>query len=251
MADDDDTTQNPFSRPGFIVGAVVVAALIITAVFLTVLNLNRDSDTAPPAADATSNGSASSAPTLSASGAAGGASVCGLSGVELTGTVSTAPVAEWQYQDVDAYPVSPSAGPGETAPERYRYCYQHTPEGAVFAAANMTIAGFGPVELRSALLDYALTDGQYRERLLESSGGSSSSDVRAAIAGFRVLEYTGDTARIDIAFRGTASGQAVTGSTVYELIWEGGDWRIDANKAEPARIAQLPDLSGYTSWTVG
>lgn len=247
MAEDDDTQQNPFARPGFIVGAVVVAALIVAAVFLTVLNLNRGNEATPPSADPSS----SAAPTPSESAVAGGASVCGLSGVKLSGSVTTAPATEWQYQDVNAYPVSPSAGPGETAPEGYRYCYQHTPEGAVFAAANMTIAGFGPVEMRTALLDYALTDGQYRDRLLGASGGDSSGDVRAAIAGFRVLEYTGETARIDIAFRGTASGQAVTGSTVYELIWDGGDWRINADEAEPARIAQLPDLSGYTSWTVG
>lgn len=44
MAEDDDTQQSPFARPGFIIGAVVVAALIVAGIFLTVLNLNREPD---------------------------------------------------------------------------------------------------------------------------------------------------------------------------------------------------------------
>ena len=41
MAEDDDTQQNPFTRPGFIIGAVVVAALIVTAIVAVVLLWNE------------------------------------------------------------------------------------------------------------------------------------------------------------------------------------------------------------------
>lgn len=155
MAEDDDTQQNPFTRPGFIVGAVVVAALIVAAIVLTVLNLNRDDDAAPPAPDPSSNATSSAAPSPEPSGVAGGASVCGLAGEELSGTVTTAPPAEWQFQDVYAFPTSPTAGPGETAPDGYPYCFQHSPEGALFAAANVTIIGFGPANQRQAFLEAA------------------------------------------------------------------------------------------------
>ncbi len=248
MADDDDTTQNPFSRPGFIVGAVVVAALIVAAVVLTVLNLNRGDEAAPPASDQSSSATSSAAPSPTASAVAGGASVCGLDGEVLSGTVTTAPAATWQYQDVYAYPTSPTFGPGATAPQGYRYCYQHSPDGAVFAAANMTIGLFGDVATRTSLLEYALTNGTYRDSLLSEVGSSSSTDVRASIAGFRVLLYDGSSARVDVAFRGTAQGQAVNGSAVLDLTWWQGDWKIDADKAEPFRIAQLPDTSGYVTW---
>ena len=52
---EDDTQQNPFTRPGFIVGAVVVAALIVTAIVLTVLNLNRGNEAGPPAPEPSSS----------------------------------------------------------------------------------------------------------------------------------------------------------------------------------------------------
>ncbi|WP_206477529.1 hypothetical protein [Microbacterium sp. KRD172] len=246
---EDDTQQNPFTRPGFIVGAVVVAALIVTAIVLTVLNLNRGNEAGPPAPDPSSSATTSAAPTPEPSGVAGGASVCGLGGEKLSGTVTTAPAAEWKFQDVYAYPTSTTFGPGKTATEGYPYCFQHSPEGALFAAANVTIIGFGPADQRQAFLEYALTDGPYRDTLLSADGAAAPSDVRASIAGFRVLAYDGDSARVDIAFRGSSNGQSVTGSAVYELVWADGDWKLDATKSEPARVAQLPDLSGYVSWT--
>ncbi len=122
-----------------------MAALILAAVVLTVLNLNRGDEAAPPASDQSSSVASSAAPSPTASGVAGDASVCGLDEEVLSGTVTTAPAATWQYQDVYAYPTSPTFGPGATAPQGYRYCYQHSPDGAVFAAANMTIGLFGDV----------------------------------------------------------------------------------------------------------
>ena len=248
---EDDTEQNPFTRPGFIVGAVVVAALIVAAIVLTVINLNRGNDAAPPAPDPSSSATASAAPSPDVSEAAGGASVCGLEGVELTGTVTTAPAAEWRFQDVYAFPTSSTAGPADTAPEGYPYCFQHSPEGALFAAANVTIIGFGPVEQRQAFLEYALSEGPYRDALLTAQGAAAPSDLRASIAGFRMLAYDGDSARVDIAFRGSSNGQSVNGSAVLELVWADGDWKLDATNAEPARLAELPDLSGYVTWQEG
>lgn len=241
---EDETTKNPFTRPWFIIAAVLVAVVVVAGVVLAIWTATRGDDPPPP--DPTSAPTA--APSATPTADAGGASVCGLDGVELTGTVTTAPEAEWEYQDVYAYPVSPTAGPGETADEGYRFCFQHTPEGAVFAAANMLVMSFGTAEARQQFLEYALSDGGYRAQLLSDVGADAGSDVRAEIAGFRVLAYDGDTARVDVAFQGSSQGQSVTGSTVFELVWENGDWKLDANSDEPARLAQIPDLSGYVPW---
>lgn len=250
---EDDAARNPFSRPGFIVGAIVVAALIVTALVLTIITVTRDNDDGPAVVP-----SGTPHPTVTGTlppsdptAVPGGASVCGLEGVELTGTVTTAPTAEWQFQDVYAFPTSTTAGPGEMSPDGYPYCFQHTPEGALFAAANVAIIGFGPADRRQAFLEYALTDGTYRATLLNEQGSTAPSDVRASIAGFRMLAYEGDSARVDIAFRGSSGGQSVNGSAVFELVWDDGDWKLDASNPEPARLAELPDLSGYVSWTEG
>ncbi|WP_367645926.1 hypothetical protein [Paenarthrobacter ureafaciens] len=242
----EDNEQNPFIRPGFIIAAVVVALIVVLGIVVGVVNATRSEpdpgpSSSPPLADK------SAAPTTDSSAAEGGASVCGLDGEVLSGSLSIAPKAEWEYQDVYAYPVSSEAGPAETASEGYRFCFQHSPEGALFAAANATVTSFSS-ELRTAWLQYALSEGQYRQELLMSADSDNNPDVRASIVGFRVLAYHGDTARIDVAFEGISGGEAVTGSVVYELIWVDGDWKLDASKPEPARIAQLPDTAGYISW---
>lgn len=241
----DHNEQSPFTRPWFITAAVVIALVVVAGVILAALNLARGDD--PPSPDPSS--STGAAPSASPTADEGGESVCGLEGVELTGTVTTSPETEWLYQDVYAYPFSKTAGPGDTAAEGYRYCFQHTPEGALFAAGNMTIQSFGPADARLDFLEYALSNGTYRSQLLSDVGADGAADVRVAVAGFRMLAYEGDRARVDIAFRGSAQGESVSGSVVFELVWTDGDWKLDADTPEPARIAQLPDLSGYTNWS--
>lgn len=246
MAEDDDTQQNPFARPGFIVGAVVVAALIVAAVFLTVLNLNRGNEATPPSSQPQATSDA--APSPISTGDAGGASVCGLSGEKMSGTVTTAPSAVWAYQGTVAYPTSPTIGAGDTAPEGYPFCFQHSPEGALFAAATSLAAASNP-EISNAWAQYALSEGTYRDSLLSSAGATSDgSGVRLQVVGFRVLAYDGDTARVDLAVRGSSQGQTITASVVYSLVWQDGDWKINANVAEPFDFATIPDTSGYTAW---
>ncbi|MFC5931513.1 hypothetical protein D6T64_04070 [Cryobacterium melibiosiphilum] len=240
---DEENEQSPFSRPNFIVAAVVVAALVVAGVIVGVNVATRDGGDAQPNPTSSSTAAPSAEPTADS----GGASACGLDGEELTGTVTTAPQAEWQYQDVYSYPVSSTAGPAATAPEGYRFCFQHSPTGALFAAANGMVTALAP-DLRAVWLDYSLSEGTYRNDLLASAGNETDSEIRASVAGFRVLAYEGDTARIDIAFAGTTAGQVVTGSVVFELIWIAGDWKLDGNNPEPARIAQIPNLAGYTPW---
>lgn len=248
MAEKDEAKQNPFTRPGFMVGAVVVAALIVTAIVLTVLNLNREDDAAPPTPDPSSSATSSAAPSLEPSGAAGGASVCGLEGVDLSGNVTTAPAAEWAFVRTVAYPTSTEFGPADTGSEGYPICFQHSPHGALFAAAT-ALAVPADSALVQPWIDYALSEGTYRDALLsEVGGGADSSGVRLQVVGFRVLSYDGKTARVDLAVRGSSEGTTITASTVYELIWEDGDWKINANVANPFDFATIPDTSGYIPW---
>lgn len=245
----EENAQNPFTRPRFIISAVVVGVILVLGIVLVIVNVGRsepqDAPTTPePAATSTTP---EASPTAEEANEAG-ASVCGLEGEVLSGSLSTAPETEWKYQDVYAYPSSP-AGPGDTSPEGYRFCFQHSPEGALLAAANITITSFDATS-RADWLEYVVSEGQHRDDLV-ASGASAAlpADVRASIAGFRMLAYEGDSARVDIAFRGTSQGTAVTGSLVAEMVWEDGDWKLDASTANPARITELPNLAGYTSWT--
>lgn len=244
---DESQTQSPFTRPGFIAAAVVVALIVVLGIVIAIVNATGDggSQTAPsPAPPA-----ATTAPTTEPPDATGGTSVCGLEGVVAEpARLSTSPDAEWQYQGTTAYPTSPTYGPGAAQENGARYCFQHSPEGALFMAAN-AIAQGSDSSVGPAWVDYAVADGPYREELLADMGASTDTEgTRLAIAGFRLLHYDGETARVDLAVRGSVEGQSITLSGVYELVWQDGDWKISADVGQPLDMGTIPDLAGYISW---
>ena len=243
----DDNEQNPFTRPGFIAAAVVVAIVVVLGIVIAIVNATRSDDpdlTEPSPTSPTT----SAAPTSEPSDVAGGASVCGLEGEELAGTLSTAPAADWAYQGTTAYPTSPEFGPGETSADGLRFCFQHSPTGALFMAANALVQGSDPA-VSQAWIEYGLADGPYREELIGQVGDTSGSQgTRMSLAGFRMLAYDGDTARVDLAVRASSEGQNLTLSGVYELVWQDGDWKISADVAQPLNTATVPDLAGYITW---
>lgn len=245
MATDDDE-QNPFTRPGFIAAAVVIALVVVLGIVLVVVNA-RDDDPGPTP---TSSASTSAAPTTDTTAAAGGASVCGLDGAELaTAQLTTAPdVDEWAYQGTTAYPVSSVYGPGSTdAAGGFRYCFQRTPAGALFAASFILAAGTD--QTSSAWIEYFAAPGPYRDALLqEPSTDTGSTEARLRIAGFRLLAYDGESARVDLALVASTQGETVTASFVYELVWVDGDWKIDTSTPEPGNFSTIPDLAGYVPW---
>jgi len=244
MSYDDEAPQNPFTRPGFIAATVVVAIVLVLGILVAIRTAGNDDPEPPPTGGTEATGSATPEP----SAAAAAPSVCGLDGIELEGTVTAPPEAEWAYQGTLAYPTSDEYGPGAADPSGFNYCFQRSPEGALFAAAN-AIAQGSDVDNNAAWLEYFVAEGPHRDELLSEPGdGTSTTGTRLRVAGFRVLAYDGTSARIDIAGEGSASGGSITFSVVYELVWQAGDWKVSAETATPPDFAVIPDLAGYLSW---
>ncbi|MEE6289295.1 hypothetical protein V2J52_16700 [Georgenia sp. MJ173] len=243
-----DETRSPFTRPGFLVAAVLVGAIVVVGVVLGILNATRAGDDPPDASPTPAEpGPSATSPDPSAQ-PTDDESVCGLKDGDSEGTLSTAPETEWQFQGTTAYPTSSTYGPGATDENGVRYCFQRSPQGALFMAANAIPQGSDP-SVSSAWVDYALAEGPYREQLLGEMGGSPVTEgMRLSTVGFRLLHYDGETARVDLAVRGSAAGQAATLSGVYELVWQHGDWRISADISQPLDMATIPDAAGYISW---
>jgi len=240
----DESDQSPWTRPGFVAAAIVVALVLVLAAVLGVNALRKDDGEQPPPPVAT--GTPEPTPSETAD-AAGDESVCGLEGVELTGTVTTAPEAEWDLIGTTAAPTSPTAGPGVIEPSGLRYCYARTPEGALLAAANLFAMSAEPSLIR-AMIEQSAADGPGRDVLLgmpEPTPGPST--VRAQIAGFQLLEYDGARATVDVAVRTSNNTQ---GAFPYMLVWEDGDWkmRVRDDGSPFAAPTQLPDLAGYVPW---
>lgn len=244
--DDNEQQQSPFTRPGFIIAAIVVAIIVVLGIVVG-MNATRDQASPSPTTEPTDVAALTDEP----SPVAGGPSVCGLDGEELgTARLTSAPaVDEWQYQGTVAYPVSAEFGPGETDPAGFRYCFQHTPEGALFAAANALATGTDQ-RLVPAWIDYFVAPGPYREQFLNEASNSSTPTMsaRLRLAGFRLLSYDGESARIDLAVQASANGSDVTLSMIYNLVWSDGDWKLSAESDSPLDVATIPDVAGYVTF---
>lgn len=247
MAEDQDE-QNPWTRGGFIAAAVVVAVVAVLGIVLAITATGPEDDLATPGPSSTTS-EAVPTPEPSTPPSEDDGSVCGLAGEELTGTLSTAPAAEWQYQGTTAYPTSSTYGPGEISTDGVRFCFQRSPEGAVFAAANAVAQGAEPATVET-WLNYFVADGPSRDAVVDAGGAVDTSGARAAVQGFRLLSYDGTSATVDVAVRGSTQGQVVNLSMVYDLVWEAGDWKLAvANPSTPIDVATLPDLAGYIAWS--
>lgn len=242
----DDSEQNPYTRPGFVAAAVVVALVVILAAVLGYRAVAEPDDPDPTTAPTSSDPTATAAPTESPS-AQGGESVCGLEPVELDGTLTAAPATEWELVGTTAAPSVKGHGPGEIEDDGFRYCYSHTPTGALLAAANVTAMGSDP-DLLPKVAEHLFAEGPGRDIVLsETPPGNAGGGVRVQIAGYRLLDYSGDSATVDIAVRGS---NGALGGQVYDLTWEEGDWKVQVapDGQLPTGLVVLPDLTGYILW---
>lgn len=247
---DEDNEQSPFSRPGFIAAAGVVAALVVAGVIVGVIVATQDDEVDPvPSPDSTST----AVPTVEPPADAQSASVCGLGGEQLDGTVTVAPEAEWAYEGTVAYPTSTEFGPVETNETGgFKYCFQRSPEGAVHAAAYALAVATDRTKVAD-WIEYFAAPGTYRDELLaEGVGGSddtTDASSRLRLVGFRLLAYDGRTARVDLGVVVSSQGQNLNASLIYNLVWSEGDWKIDTSTPAPADFSSIPDFGGYARWS--
>lgn len=236
-SDGDHRDRRAWTGP---VAAALGLVLAVLAVFAIVKTLTSSDDGTHNAAPV--------APSIAP--AAAGDSICGLTSGEPGQPVTSAPDATWLYEGTTAYPTSPQNGPGATATAGYRYCFPHSTEGALFAAANFAAIP-STATGRTAWLEYAMGQGPGREvqlKQLAGSGNSTRNDVRGKIVGFRILGTTDDTARVDLAMEINTRAQTAHIAAVYSLAWEDGDWRVSGTDESPFVFTSIPDTSGYTPW---
>lgn len=244
----DENTQNPFTRPGFIVAAIVIALVVVLGLTLAIINATR-ADPPPEPQPTTTAATATTEPTVAVTTkTSSNESVCGLRAGS-DEVPASAPEALWEYQGTIAYPTSEEFGPGAEDPAGFRYCFQHSPAGALFAAGNAVTQGAKKTGV-GTWLEYFVAPGPHRQTFLEQGPGTGATDgVRINLAGFRILNYSQEAATIDIAVRGVAEGRTVYVSMVYTLVWADGDWKLDvAEPSSPIDVANLPDTAGYIAW---
>lgn len=234
----DSEPRNPFTKKGFIVGAVIVGALALSAIVLGVTSLGTGGGGATTAASGT--------PTPTSTVSAEAESVCGLSGYEESGTLTAPPTTEWTIVGTMAAPSSAEAGPGETDSDGVRTCYAHTVEGALFAASNLWAMG-SDARLAPLAVEQLTAPGPGRDAAIAADTQQSNTGTSVQIAGFKVLSYDGENATIDTAF------ELNTGSLISfpsAVKWIDGDWKLVVTDEgqPPFRPTTLQNLGGYIVW---
>jgi len=243
----DNNERSPFTKPGFILAAALIVALIAAVAVIALLPRGNEEPNTQPTTPASSPAPATSAP-------AADESVCGLPSSDET-TLGAAPESEWELAGKVVVPTEPeTAGPGTKEEDGFRACFAQTPTGALFAAANLIgLGSTDDVDLQLKFTEQLVVPGVGQEAALddlrqrEKSSTASSSDASLQIAGFQLRSYKDDAANVDIAFR---VDNGAIGHANIPLRWLDGDWK--AELADNGQLlndpVQLNDLSGYIPW---
>lgn len=233
------TESNPFTKPGFIIAAALVVALIAAAVVIFLPKGQGNPQPAP----AESGSAATPDPSASA---VSGKSVCGLPASAET-ALGKAPASKWELVGTMAAPTDPKVGPGKTDDQGIRSCFAHSPQGALYAAVNLWALGSDPSKER-AIADQLAAKGLGRDAGMKASQTAAPpTNVKVQIAGFNV-SYTANQAVVELAFKADTGALASVRTT---LLWQDGDWKgVVADSGAPLEEPrQIRDLSGFIPWS--
>lgn len=233
----ENNERNPFTRPGFVLSAALIIALIAAVLVIAFLPNNDEPGTAAPTT------AASTSPPTSTE-AKPEESVCGLPDTDES-ALGAAPESDWELVGRTAVPSAPeSVGPGAVTDTGVRYCFANSPSGALFAAANI----FGLIssgEQQTVLKELA-ANTPARDQELKQLEENPPSAPGAQIKGFQLQNYTESAATIDL---GIELPNGAVGSVPLPLVWEEGDWKLNVVEDGISGSQQLSDLSAYIPWS--
>jgi hypothetical protein len=170
--------------------------------------------------------------------------VCGLPSGDQAKPATTPADTKWELVGKIAAPTSPTQfGPGKTEDNGLRSCFAHSPTGALYAGANMIVLGSsGRPDL---LAQHLVVEGPERDKMLSEPPTSAPTTAPFQIAGYKVVDYSGDRAVIEY---GLTAANGSVGSVPVAMQWQGGDWKWVLPATGMAEARQLSDLNGFISW---
>ncbi|OFR32718.1 hypothetical protein [Actinomyces sp. HMSC065F11] len=239
-------------RPGFIISALLVVALILGLAFLLFTredtgNAGGDKPVEVSTTTQTNGDAANAAPTGNA-GQAESDSVCGLVArdqVIPTQALPSVPVevgTRIQVPSIDGY------GPGVR--EGVSHCFAHNPSGAILAAANF-MTWFSSTEQLDEVVPALMAKGPNRDRLESQIKAEWQGETGSAftIHGFKYEDRGPDNAMVVLAVSHVAFPDKIAGWPLV-LTWQDGDWKVEAPSTDSwgERMIDSLQLEGFIEW---
>jgi hypothetical protein len=153
----------------------------------------------------------------------------------------------WHTLGIARVPVSGSAGPTRTTGS-LRWCFAHTPIGAVLAAtvipSRMSGSDWRAVARQQVVAGHGRDLFSIQRQTVADidSAEQAGNTAVASYAGFSVTSYTADAANVRLLLR-TGQGYAATAVLVR---WSNGDWKVVPN-ADGSLHSQVTTIQGNTN----
>jgi hypothetical protein len=175
-----------------------------------------------------------------------GGSVCGLPAGSQDPVVGP-PAASWTLAGVMAVPGSRVFGPG-VVEVNDRRCYQHSPVGALFSAANLLAVTSPPFASDAAKANDHFVHNRVWAIYSRQPPIPGDPQDRMQVAGFQTDVLDGDRVDVTLAVRTSINGGQL--ATVRMMMrWAGGDWRVLLGSVDqPFTVAGVRSLEGFIPW---
>ena len=206
----------------------LAAAVVTLLVVLVIVLIPRGGDNSNTSAAGGSNGATQSKATSTVA-----AGTCGAGASDDQSVLDAAPKGtSWVTTDVGwTGPVSKTAGPVANSP--IRSCFEHSAEGALYAAMWATI------EINEAPEAYMPTVvGPGADKARQNRLKDTKTRTVTRIAGYRYISYTPERATMRLLFQ-IPSGEYRSWDVVME--WHDGDWRYWVPSTLPSFSSADPD----------
>ncbi|WP_024475495.1 hypothetical protein [Arthrobacter sp. CAL618] len=236
----DENHRNPFTRPGFIISAALVLALMAAVIVIAFIPRGGDEPDAGSTEPTTTE--TTSAPTATADGVE--ESICGLPSSGET-ALGTAPESDWELVGTIAAPTSPEQhGPGVVS-DGVRSCFSNDVTGALYAAVNIAaLAGLGEEE--KLYSELSVPSPAQQQALENASTSPANNSISVQIAGFQIDSYTEESAVVRLGIRGS---NGVNLNYPVPLEWHEGDWKLVVPPTGDTGVREVPDLTDFISWS--
>lgn len=167
---------------------------------------------------------------------------CGAGASDDESVMDTAPKGtKWVTTDAGwTGPVSKTAGPIVDSP--IRSCFEHSAEGALYAATWIILQ----------VNDPAISQQTYERYVINGPKWEASSGGAFRVAGYQIISAEADRVTIRLAMTVPSVGDGSDWwSFDLTMVWQDGDWRLrvpDTTSTNPLGFARVSDTSKFIRW---